>query len=52
MANEHEDFIFQQDMVPLKWKLTVWAYLNENLRGGWIGSAGDGDNVLLKRPPR
>ena len=29
------------------------AYLNENLPGRWIGCAsGDGDNVLLKWPPR
>ena len=50
-ANEHEDFIFQQDGAPPQWKLTVRAYLNENLRGRWIGRAGDGDNVLLKWPP-
>ena len=30
-ANEHEDLIFQQDGAPPHWKLTVRAYLNENL---------------------
>jgi len=52
IANEHEHFIFQQNWAPPHWKLTVRAYLNENLPGRWIGRAGDEDNVLLKWPPR
>ena len=31
IANEHEDFIYQQDGAPPHWKLTVQAYLNDNL---------------------
>ena len=49
---EHAQFIFQQDGAPPHWKLTVRAYLNEKLPGRWIGRAVDGDNVLLKWPPR
>ena len=50
-AYEHEDFTFKQDRAPPHWKLYVRSYLNENLRGRWIGCAGgDGDNVLLKWP--
>ena len=30
-ANEHEDFIYQKDGAPPHWKLTVRAYLNDNL---------------------
>ena len=52
-VSEHEDTIFQQDGAPSPWKLTVRAYINEHLRGRRIGrGAGDGDNVLLKWPPR
>ncbi|CAM1291471.1 Uncharacterised protein r2_g55 [Pycnogonum litorale] len=51
-ANEHEQFIFQQDGAPPHWKRSVRAYLSENLSGRWIGRADDGDNVLLKWPPR
>ena len=51
-ANEAEDFIFQQDGAPPHWKLSVRAYLNENLPGRWIGRAGNDDSVLLKWPPR
>ena len=47
-ANEHGDFIFQQDGAPPHWRLTVQTYLDENVRGRWNGHAGDGDNVLLK----
>ena len=31
IANEHEDFIYQQDGAPPHWKLTVRAYLHDNL---------------------
>ena len=31
IANEHEDFIYQQDGAPPHWKLTVRAYLIDNL---------------------
>ena len=48
IANEHEDFIFQQDDAPPHWKLAVWAYLNDNLPGRWIGHAGGEDNMMLK----
>ena len=51
IANEHEDFIYQQDGVPPHWKLTVWAYLNDNLPKIWIGHAGGEDNMMLKWPP-
>ena len=51
-ANEAEDFIFQQDGAPPHWKLSVRAYLNQNLPGRWIGRAGNDDSVLLKWPPR
>ena len=51
-ANEAEDFIFKQDGAPAHWKLSVRAYLNENLPGRWIGRAGNDDSVLLKWPPR
>ena len=47
-SNEQEDFILQQDGAPPHWKLTVQTYLNENLRGRWIGRVGDGDNLLSK----
>ena len=47
-AYEDEDFIFQQDGVPPHWKLSVQAYLNENLPERWIGRAGSDDSVLLK----
>ena len=52
IAHEHEDFIFQQDGAPPHWKLTVRAYLNDNMRERWIGRAGVKDSVLLKWPPR
>ena len=52
IANEHKDFIYQQDGAPPHWKLTVRAYLNENLPRRWIGRAGGKDNVMLKWPPR
>ena len=32
IANEHEDFIYQQDGAPPHWKLTVRAYLKDNLQ--------------------
>ena len=48
IANEHEDFIFQQDGAPPHWKLAVRAYLNDNLPGRWIGRAGGENNVILK----
>ena len=51
IGNEHEDFIFQQDGAPPHWKLTMWAYLNDNLPARWIGCAGGEDNVILKWPP-
>ena len=31
IADEHQDFIYQQDGAPPHWKLTVRAYLNDNL---------------------
>ena len=40
IANEHEDFIYQQDGAPSHWKLTVRVYLNDNLQG-------DGSGVLV-----
>ena len=52
IENEHESFIFQQDGAPPHWKLTVRAYLNENLPERWIGRGGEEDNLLLKWPPR
>ena len=52
IANEHEDFIYQQDGAPPHWKLTVRAYLNDNLPRRWIGRANGEDNVMLKWPPR
>ena len=30
-ANEHENFILQQDGASPHWKLTMQAYLNENM---------------------
>ena len=52
LANEHEDFIHQQDGAPPQWKLTMRAYLNDNLPRRWIGRASGEDNVMLKWPPR
>ena len=52
IANEHEDFICQQDSAPPHWKLSVWVYLNDNLPERWIRHPGDQDNVMLKWPPR
>ena len=52
IANEHDDFIYQQDNAPPYWKLTMRAYLNDNLPRRWIGCAGGEDNVMLKQPPR
>ncbi|XP_076047807.1 mitochondrial inner membrane protease subunit 1-like isoform X2 [Oratosquilla oratoria] len=40
------------DGAPPHWKLTVRAYLNENLPERWIGRGGEVDNLLLKWPPR
>ena len=37
MANQHENFIYQQDGAPPHWKLTVRAYLNDDLPKRWIG---------------
>ena len=48
IANEHEDFIYQQDGAPSHWKLTVRSYLNDNLPRRWIGRASGEDNVMLK----
>ena len=48
IANEHEDFIYEQDNAPPYWKLTMRAYLNDNLPRRWIGCAGGEDNVMLK----
>ena len=52
IANEHEDFIYQLDGAPPHWKLTVRAYLNDNLSRRWIERAGGEDNVMSKEPPR
>ena len=52
IANEHEDFSYQQDGAPPHWNLTVQAYLNDNLPRRWIGHASGEDNVMLKWPPR
>ena len=52
IANEHEYFIYQQDGAPPHWKLTVRAYLSDNLPRRWIGRASGEDNVMLKWPPR
>ena len=54
IANEHKDFIYQQDDAPPNWKLTLRAYLNDNLPRRWIASseASSEDNVMLKWPPR
>ena len=52
IANEHEDFIYQQDGAPPHWKLTVRAYLNDNLPSRRIGRASSEDNAMLKWPPR
>ena len=52
IANEHEDFIYQQDGAPPHWKLTVRAYLNDNLSRQWIGRTRCEDKVMLKWPPR
>ena len=49
IANEHEDFIYQQDGALPHWKLTVRAYLNENLPR--IKHTGGENNVMLKWPP-
>ena len=51
-ANEHEDFIYQQDGAPPHCKLTMRAYLNDNLPRRWIGRASGEDNVILKWLPR
>ena len=48
IANEHEDFIYEQDGAPSHWILSVRAYLNENLPKKWIGPADGEDNVMLK----
>ena len=48
IANEHEDFVYQQDGAPPHSKLTVRAYLNDNLPRRWIGRASGKDNVMLK----
>ena len=50
IANEHEDFIYQQDGAPPHWKLTVRPYLNDNMPRRCIGCAGGEDNVMLKWP--
>ena len=52
IANEYEDFVYQQDGAPPHWKLTVQAYLHYHLPRRWIGRAGGEDNVMLKWPPR
>ena len=52
IANENEDFIYQQNGAPPHWKLTVRAYLNNNLPRRWIGSTSGEGNVMLKWPPR
>ena len=41
----------EQDNAPPHWKLTVQAYVNDNLPRRWIGQAGGEDNVMLKWPP-
>ena len=46
MANEHENFTFQQDRAPPNRKRT--AYLIENLPERWIGHGGDEDSFLMK----
>ena len=51
-ANKDEDFIFPQDGAPPHWKLSIRAYLNENLPVKCIRRAGSDDSVLLKRPPQ
>ena len=51
IANERDDFIYQQDGAPPHWKLTVRAYLNDNLPRRWIGCADGEENVMLKWPP-
>ena len=48
LANEHEDFIYQQDSAPPHWKLTVLAYLNDNLPLRWIRHASGKNNMILK----
>ena len=50
IANEHEYFIYQQDGAPPHWKLTVRAYLNDNLPRRWTGGASGEDTVMLKWP--
>ena len=40
IANEHEDFIYQQNGAPSHWKLTVRAYPNYICQG-------DGSGVLV-----
>ena len=52
VANEPEDFIYQQDGAPPHWKLTVRAHLNDNLPKRWTGRANGEDNMMLKWPPR
>ena len=52
IANEHEDFIYQQDGDPPHRKFTVRAYLKDNLPRKWIGRASGEDNVILKWLPR
>ena len=52
IANDGDDFIYQQDGAPPHWKLTVRAYLNDNLLWKRISRAGGEDNVMLKRCSR
>ena len=51
IGNEHKNFIYQQDDAPPHWKLTVRAYLNDNLPRRWIGRTSGEDNVMLKCRP-
>ena len=46
IANEHKDFIYQQDGAPPHWRLTVRAFLNDNLPRKWIGCASGEDSVM------
>lgn len=47
IVNEDGYFVFQQDEDPPHWKLTMQAYLNDNLQGRQKWRAGDGDIVEI-----
>jgi hypothetical protein len=49
---EEEEFIFQQDGAPPRWRMGVREYLSGDLPGRWIGRASAADNIFCTWPPR